>query len=98
MECIICYNNTDLVKLFNCNHQFCLSCLNKIIKKDDNFKYIICPLCRNKTIRTSNLKLNLKLMLIKNESKYKLYCTILYIIFSYIFIFCIFFVNLKLLL
>ena len=57
MECIICYNNTDLVKLFNCNHQFCLSCLNKIIKKDDNFKYIICPLCRNKTIRTSNLKL-----------------------------------------
>lgn len=54
LECKICLENEKFEKVLDCNHSFCITCLGRIKKQDDrqDYEYIICPLCKTKTVLT----------------------------------------------
>lgn len=41
MSCSICLDSINNNKILNCNHEFCESCINSWLVKNNN-----CPLCR----------------------------------------------------
>lgn len=62
LDCPICFDelNDDKRVIFDCNHEMCVVCLNKLIKistKKDN--HLLCPMCRNQVsllkTKTNNL-------------------------------------------
>ncbi|XP_033635105.1 transcription intermediary factor 1-beta-like [Asterias rubens] len=50
IECPICLNRLIDPKILDCQHSFCLKCLQELVDKQDPEKaIIICPVCREKT-------------------------------------------------
>jgi hypothetical protein len=43
-NCIICFENEMEMIIFDCNHNICLICYEKMLSMYDTIK---CPLCRN---------------------------------------------------
>ena len=76
MECAVCYDMKNIVKI-NCNHGFCKPCLKKIIKTKENDieddSPVPCPLCRRDVTKTKNKSVNVslnecnKLQILKQE-------------------------------
>ena len=56
-ECIICYNEYDIVDgiIFNCKHMLCLSCYQNILNNTSN---ITCPMCRQSLEISNTNELN----------------------------------------
>lgn len=50
--CPICYENVSNV-ISNCNHQFCLECVNNYYQRNYNFK---CPICRKNDFSFFNIE------------------------------------------
>ena len=48
INCPICYENIDIKNLIktNCNHYYCIPCLNKIIENLNIYRKPCCALCR----------------------------------------------------
>ncbi|XP_071797928.1 uncharacterized protein [Asterias amurensis] len=50
IECPICLSRFNDPKILDCQHSFCLKCLQVLVdKQDQNKDFIICPVCREKT-------------------------------------------------
>ena len=55
-ECCICMDNTTDIVL-NCGHSFCKKCIRQTLLKNPEFE-LKCPLCRSKTLKTTDKYLN----------------------------------------
>ncbi len=56
-ECAICFDNINSSErvVLNCEHQFCVTCINDYIKKYNKQQELSCALCR-KRITTVGVK------------------------------------------